>query len=250
MNFVIVPNLPAMSVSLVVIDGRVTPTIENSLEMSGIRIIKTERHPDLYEAVAFHPDMMLHHIGGNRIIYAPHTSDYLLQQLESQDFELVMGSKKLSSAYPEDIAYNGARVGNLFFHNLKFTDEILLNELTASGVELVHVNQGYAKCAVAVIDETCILTSDTGIACAAKDKGISVLLVPPQKSICLPGLDYGFIGGSSGMLDKSHWAVFGNAESLEMFSSVYKFLQQKNIEIISLSVDVIMDYGSLLTLKT
>lgn len=250
MNFIDIPNLPVAKTRLAVVDGRIAADMQTCLEKSGICLIKTERHPDLYEAIAFHPDIMLHHMGGNRIVYAPATSDSVLQSLEKHEFKLVEGAKKLSPVYPADIAYNGARVGNFFFHNLKYTDEILLNELASADIEIVNVRQGYAKCAVAVIDENCIITSDVGIANAAAKRGISVLVVSPQKNISLTGLDYGFIGGSSGMINISQLAVFGNAESLEEFSIIEKFLHHKKIEIVSLSDSIVMDYGSLLPLKT
>lgn len=250
MAFVDAPNLPEDRVKLAVVDGRIGKDLEAGMKSLGIQIIKTGKHPDLYEAVAFHPDMMLHHAGGRRIVYAPGTSPALLESLDSHGFVLVEGLKRLALSYPADIAYNGARIGSFFFHNLKHTDGRLLEELTAAGVEPVHVNQGYAKCSVAIVDENSIFTSDAGIARAAEERGIEALLVPPQKRIRLPGLDYGFIGGCGGMTGRRQWSVFGQAAELEDWPQLEEFLKRKKIEAVSLSDGRITDYGSLLPLKT
>lgn len=250
LSFVDMPNTPSGPLKLAVVDGRVTGSIEKRLLGEGVQLIKTKRYTGLYDAVSFHPDMMLHHIGENRIVFAPNTDTAVLQELESHGFILVPGGRKLNPAYPDDIAYNGARVGRYFLHNLKYTDEIILKELTAAGVELINVKQGYAKCSVAVINENAIITADVSIAKEASRRNIRVLQIPPQKNIKLPGLDYGFIGGCSGLIGKGRWAVFGKAGNLASFHQIREFLNGEDCKIVSLSEDEVIDFGSLLTLKT
>lgn len=250
LKFVDIPNSPEAPAALAVVDGRIAGKIESCLLNKGIRLIKTQKHPGVLDAVSYHPDIMLHHIGGNRIVYAPGTGHKLLQELESNGFCLVQGSTKLTPVYPGDIPYNGTRVGNYFFHYLEYTDPILLNELEKSNVELVNVKQGYTKCSVAVINENSIITADPAIAGEAAKRDIRALLISPQKNILLPGLDYGFIGGSSGLIGKGSWAVFGKAEKLPAFFQIQEFLNKENCQILSLSDEEVIDYGTLITIKT
>lgn len=245
MNYVDIPNIPQEKVSLVIVDGRISNSVEKGLFDNGINIIKTKAHPSLYDSVAFHPDMFLHHIGGQKIIYAPGTSEETVRELEEYGFQMMRGETELKYKYPGNIAYNAARVGRFVFHNTKYTDKILKDFFLKLDLELVHINQGYAKCAISVVDENSIITMDKGIAKVADKKGLNVLVVE-EKNILLPGLDYGFIGGSSGLIDKNKWAVSGRLESLGSYSEILAFLTQKGKEVISLSDQQVVDIGSLI----
>lgn len=245
MNYVDIPNIPQEKVSLVIVDGRISNSVEKGLFDNGINIIKTKAHPSLYDSVAFHPDMFLHHIGGQKIIYAPGTSEETVRELEEYGFQMMRGETELKYKYPGNIAYNAARVGRFVFHNTKYTDKILKDFFLKLDLELVHINQGYAKCAISVVDENSIITMDKGIAKVADKKGLNVLVVE-EKNILLPGLDYGFIGGSSGLIDKNKWAVSGRLESLGSYNEILAFLTQKGKEVISLSDQQVVDIGSLI----
>ena len=249
MKYIDIPNLPDGDVSLAVVDMRIEPEIAASLEQNGIKLIKTCYYPGMYEAVACHPDIMLHHLGGKRIIYAPGTSQHLVDFLLSYGFTPMSGKTYLSPKYPLNISYNVARVGKFAFHNLKYTDPVLREELDKQAVEFVHVNQGYTKCSVSIVDKNSIITSDKGIAKIAEKKGVEVLLIDADKNIQLKGLDYGFIGGASGLIGKNKWAVAGNFEMLESAYKIYDFLNKRNIEIVSLSKGKVEDIGSIIPLK-
>jgi hypothetical protein len=60
--------VPEHKVSVVVIDGRVQQCVIENLANMNIRAIKTLPHPDVYPAIAYHPDIMLHPIGKNKIL--------------------------------------------------------------------------------------------------------------------------------------------------------------------------------------
>jgi len=248
MNYVRIPNLPEAEVSLAVVDGRLDEAMEAKLLDLKVKLIKTDRHTGLYEAVSYHPDMMLHHLGDECIVYSPGVADSIKNALSDCGFQLIQGGTTLQEKYPWDIAYNVARVGKFAFHNLKYTDPVLRNELEKRDVELVHVKQGYSKCSVSVIDENSIITADRGIAKAAQEKGVEVLLIEPEEEILLPGLSNGFIGGSTAMLNKYRWAVAGNFAFFRAADRIRRFLEDRNIEIISLSEGRITDIGSIIPL--
>jgi len=248
MNFINVPNLPQKMVRLVLVDGRISPEIEEALRNKGINVIKTLNLQGVYEAVSCHPDIMLHHLGGKRVVYAPGTHGDVLAALRNYGFQLVKGSTGLSFKYPYNIAYNAARVGGFVFHNLKYTDPVLKRELVNAGIEPVHVNQGYSKCSVAVVDSRSIITADAGIAGAAGKKGIDCLLLEPDEGIVLPGLNCGFIGGSTGLISSNKLAVAGEISFLKSFHSILEFLNKRGIEVISLSQGHVLDIGSIIPL--
>lgn len=250
MNFISVPNLPDGPVKLAVVDGRISREIENNLTDAGICLIKTRQHTGVYEAVSFHPDMIIHHVSYNNIVYAPGTDAAFLGELDAFGFRLIEGATRLSPKYPGDIAYNVARIGKYAMHNLKYTDPVLKSALLKQNVELMHVNQGYAKCSVSVVNAGCIITADKGIAKAAETVGIEVLLIEPGENILLEGLDQGFIGGSTGLLNKNLWAVTGEIRSLKSACKIRDFLYNKGIEILCLSKNMVVDAGSIIPLLT
>lgn len=248
MKYVADPNLPAGSVCLAAVDARIGAEAENELKSLGLEIIKIRPHPHLYDAVCSHPDMQFHHAGGNLIIYAPGADPDAVSQLAARGFQMVMGESRLKPEYPGDIAYNAARVGKWYFHNLKHTDIRIRENMDRMGIQAVHVAQGYAKCSVLPVDGHSIVTSDAGIAGAARKIGLDVLLLECGASIRLPGLDYGFIGGSCGMLSDSVCAINGSLSRLKGFKTLLTFLSERNITAVEISRGRVTDIGSILPL--
>ncbi|MCX7922296.1 MAG: hypothetical protein N3B21_09840 [Clostridia bacterium] len=250
MRYISLPNLPRQPVKLAVVDGRISSKVEESLIKHGVNIIKTLKYPLIYDAISQHPDIMLHHVQDKRIIYAPGTSADLLNQLKAYGFELIRGETVLSAKYPGNVAYNVLRIGRLAFHNTKYTDSVLKSELYKIDVEIVDVKQGYSKCAVSIVNENSIITADVGIARTAERKGIDVLLIEPEANILLPGLNNGFIGGSTGLIDENLWAITGSIETLKSAEKIKDFLGKKNIKIAELSDEAIIDIGTILPIIT
>ncbi len=245
MKYVDIPNIPESKVDLAIVDGRIAKSLEKGLLDNKIHIIKTKAHPSLYASVAFHPDMFFQHLGHRTIVYAPGTDVSTLHELEENGFCLIKGDCEITSRYPGNISYNVARIGRYAFHNTRYTDKVLRDRFFKNDVELIHVNQGYAKCAISVVDENSFITMDRGVARIAEKKGFDVLVIE-EKNILLPGLDNGFIGGSTGLLDRKKWAIAGDIRALSSFCEIMDFLNNKGIEIISLSNEQVVDIGSLL----
>ena len=248
MSFLKTSFIPQGKVSLAVVDYRISPVIEERLNKNGVECIKTVRCKELYEAVDGHPDMLMLHLGDNRIILAPNIYEEMAPILEKKGFAVTKGATWLVRNYPGNIAYNVLRMENLVFHNIKYTDAELLKAVVREKATLVNVNQGYTKCSVCILDKKTMITSDQKLSKAAEENGIESFLIKPG-GIKLKDLSYGFIGGASGLLSERQIAFTGSLESLEDSRKLISFLDKKGFEIVALCDGEMIDYGSIIPLK-
>lgn len=241
-----IPNLPTGKVTAVILDGRAPDNIKRKFSILGVDVIETSAHPDVYPAVAFHPDIMLHHIGDNIIVFAPNTPRQLLDTLAGAGFEMVMGRSSLGNKYPAAIAYNIARVGNFAFHNTKYTDPVVKELLTGRGIEFIHTNQGYSKCLICTVDSKSIITSDADIHKRAVEAGLESLLIEPDRSILLEPFDMGFLGGATGLLSEKLLAFTGDPHFHKNYKEILEFLSLKAVDVVMLNSGKLMDVGTII----
>lgn len=245
-RYIKVPNIPTDKVTDVIVDYRINKTSEENLVKMGINVIKTVKLNNLYQAVDGHPDMQIHHLGDNLFVCEKTLLSYYQKLLP--DANIIPGVFDLKKQYPEDIAYNACRIGDFLFHNLKFTDYQILEYYKTKGVKLINVKQGYTKCSVCIINENAIITSDIKIAEIAEKNGINALFYN-NKQILLNGLDYGFIGGICGLIDKNNLVINGDVRLLGNYDRLLFFCQKYNVKIISLNNLMPEDIGSILPIK-
>lgn len=245
MNFLKTPNLPQRG-AVALVDNRCGSTYCEALEKLGINLVLVPPSGNLYDAVSAHPDMAFHDLGEGNMIYEPAADTKVLKRLKDLGVNLIEGSSGLLPQYPKSVSYNAARVGDFVFHNFKYTDSILLQEIEKRALKKIHVNQGYSKCSICIVDENSIITADTGIHRAATDNGIDSLLIPPQEKILLKGLDYGFIGGSTGKISEDMLCIFGNIEKLTEWEKIISFVEERDVKVVSLGHGAVEDFGSLI----
>lgn len=146
-------------------------------------------------------------------------------------------------AYPEDCIYNAACTGKHFIHNTNITHPDLLAAARSSGMDIIHVKQGYAKCSCVLVDEDSIITSDAGIAKACKDK-LDCLLISPG-NILLEGFEYGFPGGCSGRIDDE--IIFnGNLAAHPNCREITGFIRSRGLRVKYFSDYPLTDIGSII----
>ncbi|SHJ11304.1 DUF6873 family GME fold protein [Lutispora thermophila] len=242
------PNLPQNKVKIVVLDYRTDDEILSNLSNMGIEIIRTERCFELYEAIDGHPDILMHHVGGNSLVIAPNIYDKVAERFHKKGFALTKGATWLQRNYPQNIAYNVLRLGKLAFHNTKYTDPEIIRIYEKNDVRLVHVNQGYTKCSVCIIDENSVITHDIGVARVMEKHGIEVLVIEPG-GIDIIGLNYGFIGGTSGLISKNTIVFTGSMKEMKCYNKILEYVALKGIDIKILSNKKIMDIGSIMPLS-
>ena len=247
MSFVQKPFLPENKIKAALVDYRIGTEASEALTKEGIEIIKTVPCKDLYDAIHGHPDIVVHPVGDNQLIIAPNVFDMLQPLLIKKGFALTKGETWLNRNYPENIAYNVLRIGSYAFHNTKYTDKAIKDEFEKNEIDLIHVKQGYTKCSACIVDENAIITSDIILAKTVEKFGIESLLIKPE-GIILQGLNYGFIGGSCGLLSKSTMAFTGNLDNIQDYYKIVDFLNSKGIEVKILSTKQIFDIGSIIPL--
>ncbi|MEG2353804.1 MAG: hypothetical protein RSB70_04100 [Clostridium sp.] len=228
------------------IDYRVSELEVTTLHNLGYNILKCPKNPCIYEAINGHPDILLHPLSKSReIIVHKDIDDNFIKSLQCLNYTVIKTLTSIKSTYPNNIILNALNLENIFLHKLDSTDPHLLKRVGHK--TLINVKQGYTKCSTAVISDNAIMTSDTSIWKILSKQNIDVLLLPP-KHILLPHLDYGFIGGTCGLLEENLIGFFGNLETYPFKDSIKSFLRNQRIDYISLGAGPLIDRGSILSL--
>ncbi|CDM69258.1 hypothetical protein CM240_2100 [Clostridium bornimense] len=228
------------------VDERIEMEEMENLQQFTIKVIKVPKTNLTYEAVSGHPDILIH-ICDDKVILHKDIDKTFLQYLKSLNLNVLLSKKSIGYKYPNNIILNCVSTSEFFIHNAKYTDEKLLTLI--GNKQIVNVPQGYTKCSTAVVSNKAIMTSDTIIADSMKKLGMDVLLLPPG-DILLPGLDYGFIGGTCGLIDDKTMCFYGNLEKYKYGNDVIDFLKKHNVKPVYLSNGKLVDRGSILVIDT
>lgn len=229
------------------IDYRTSQKEINVLENQGLTCVVIPKCSSLYPAIDGHVDIQLAILNKckKQVIIHKNMNKNFKNLLISKGINFHQTACSLNNTYPHNIILNALILENYFIHNLNFTDSLLLKNQNSK--ELINVKQGYTKCSCLPINEKAIITSDSGIYKILSKKGFDILLVPPG-DIELPGLEYGFIGGTGGMISKNTMAFFGNLDNYIYGDNVKMFLNKYNVTPLYLKDDKLTDRGSLLVL--
>ncbi len=226
---------------LAFVDYRINDEEEENLSKLQCSIIKCPPSPQLYEAICGHPDILLHLISKNKIIVHKDMDISFIEFLNSINLEVIFTENSLGFKYPSNISLNAINLENHFIHKMKHTDSNLMNEL--GNKKLVNVNQGYSKCSTAIISSSALITNDKSIYTALKNEPIDILLLP-YGDIILPGLNYGFIGGTCG-LTENNLVFFGSLTKYKYGDLILDFLEKHKVQPIFLSNKALTDRGSI-----
>lgn len=241
------PFIPKKMGNTVIVDGRVSEEIFKNLKNLNLNIIPTIKCKEVPEPISYHPDIVLHPINHKTIIVAPNVFDYYNIKLSKLGIKVIEGETILGKDYFNHIAYNVGRIGKFVIHNLKHTDEKLKYYLKKENLDFIHVNQGYTKCSIAIVNKKAIITADRPIYNKLKELGIDVLLIEPGY-IELEGYTYGFIGGTNGNLSNKIIVLSGRLKEHPDKYKILKFLKKYNTKIIWLSNENIIDIGTIISL--
>ena len=245
MCFIDTPNLPNKNVKLAAVSNKF-PKVIDSLNKLQIQVLPIKTCDNLSSPVNTHPDMILHHLGKNKIIVAK-GEDYLATNLQKIGFKTICSDSSLEKLYPGDIKLNAARIGDKLFANKIYLDSNIKHYCEKNNIEIISVKQGYTKCSTVIVNKCSIITADFSIAKAAEKYNIDVLRIS-QGHIQLKGYEYGFLGGACGMIGKNKLAFAGNIKNHPDYNIIKKFCSNRNVDIISLSDEILTDVGGIIPL--
>lgn len=203
------------------------------------QVVRTKANTRVLRGLDTHPDILVHPLPSGDLVVDRDNFDYYKEIFK--DKNVIPSSSKLSAKYPGDIHLNAFAFKNFFIHNLKYTDQAILDYYKNHGYDLVNIKQGYAKCSCLVIHDF-VITSDGGIYETLKD------LIPIYKidhgQIKLQNFNYGFIGGATGVLGKKIFFT-GDFSHHSSHEEILKIINKYDYEIEILSKDPIEDFGSI-----
>ncbi|MGN0108240.1 MAG: DUF6873 family GME fold protein [Hominilimicola sp.] len=233
--------------NIAIIDCRADDRTIYSLENVGMQVIPTIKIDSVYDAIATHADIQIHYLGNNRFICAPEVFEHYKSHLP-YGFELICGSKSLSGKYPHDIAYNAAVLKKFVICNAAYTATEILSEYKSmsKSKEILNVRQGYSKCSICIVNGRAIITSDQGIAAQASANGIDVLEIEPGH-IKLRNLNYGFVGGATGLIRENVLAVNGDVNTHPDSNHIKKFCKKHGVELLELKDGILEDIGTIIS---
>lgn len=230
---------------IVIADCRSDDKTIYSLEKIGLTVIPTKLLANLYDGIASHADMQIHYLGNNRFICAPEAYLHYKKWLPVE-FDIIKGSAALDSTYPQDIAYNTASFGNFVICNTGSTAIEILSEYQSMSQTILNVNQGYSKCNICIVNNNSIITSDEGIARTALKENINILKINAGH-IKLRNMNYGFIGGATGLIEKNILAVNGSINTHPDGDVIKEFCKKQDVELYELKEGILEDIGSIIS---
>ncbi len=230
---------------IIIVDCRADNETIKELQKTGSTVITTVKLDCLYDAVASHADMQIHYLGDDRFVCAPETYSHY-KKLLPHGFTLIKGSARLSSKYPDDIAYNAAALKDCVICKSRCTATEILETYGSKGTDILNAAQGYTKCSTCVVNGHAIITADSSIASAAEKHNVDVLGIR-EGHIELRGMNYGFIGGASGLIERNVLAFNGELSTHSDGDNIRSFCKNHGTEVVELKKGILTDIGSIIT---
>lgn len=213
----------------IIISEKAYPETFDYFRDKGFEVIVFQQQNRPYEGVGHHPDMFVFY--DEHLFVEKHVS---LNGIRCE----AMGEK-----YPDTVKFNIAVTEDYVICKSDAMSRVI-KEHVEKTKEIIHVNQGYAKCATAVIGKA-IITSDKGIYKATKEK-MDVLLIE-QGHILLPGFDYGFIGGTCTCFDQTVY-FNGDIKKHPNYDKIHDFITNQGYSIDCVN-QPLMDIGSMIIIE-
>ncbi len=213
---------------------------EKLLGFGNVMFLETEGIT--YKAISGHPDIFFCRIN-DKLIVAPNLPVKFREELNNHSIEFIVGEKSIGIKYPETAFYNAVVTENYLIHNLKYTDNAILE--ATGNLKKINVNQAYARCSLLPLPGNKFITSDRGIEKILNNEGLEILYVSP-KDILLPGFEHGFFGGTCGVFENK-LLILGSLKHFKDGEKTRQFLDKANMEIVELYDGPLFDGGSLLT---
>lgn len=164
----------------------------------------------------------------------------------SCDYQVITCGGRFSGKYPDITCLSAVYCGDKLIGRVASLDKQVKAYCHDHKIELINVNQGYAKCSCVSIADNAIITADNGIIHALQDTQIDVLPIG-KGSVQLKGAEYGFLGGASGYDRDKHTVYFcGDIDRHPNAERIKRFCEIHYTKVISLSDDELTDIGGII----
>lgn len=229
-----------------VVDRRISEKCLAGLSDRGFVPILMPPFEALDTSVASHPDMLI--FFGDAIFCHAEYANVAERELELISHLTGLGievsREPIGKKYPSDILFNASKIGKYIFCRHDAVSELVTAYAERFSLEIVPVRQGYAECSVCHVSDNAIITSDSGIAKAARERNIRVLELSPG-GIALEGCrGGGFIGGASGYCG-ARICFCGDPASHPEGEKIIDFCRSEGKEPIALSPEPLYDVGTI-----
>ena len=230
-----------------IVDNRMRKEEKEKLNELGYGIIEISRSENVYEEISSHVDIFTCKIG-EKLIVEPSIYKEILQKV-GNNHDIEQGKECVERKYPYDIKYNVCTIGEKAFHNFKFTDVKVKEELEEQGYEQINTTQGYTNCSIAVIGDNSAIVTDKGLYKILQKHNIDVLYLEYEPDIkLLKSNKYsekrGFIGGAISRID-DQIIVFGDLDKIDCNKQIRIFIEKRGLKIIEFKGLDVIDYGGL-----
>lgn len=232
-----------MNNKVIAVDCRISQTSLYKLSTAGYKIIMIPENSLLDKQVSAHPDMHIAKVN-NKVFVDSAVNDLFTFIGETVKLDREVPSDTKILKYPNDIGFNCACVGNNLICNIKYTHKSIINYAKDCSMNVINVNQGYAKCSVCVVSDNAIITEDESVAQSAAKNFIDVLKIE-KGHVILSGYDYGFIGGCCGLIENDTLAFNGNLKSHPEYKKIISFCENHGVNTVSLSEEALYDVGTI-----
>lgn len=223
---------------LIIADYRLPEEAKSNLRKEGV-LLEFKTSGIVYKAISGHPDIFMC-LTPQQLVLSPQTPREIVESLIQHSVKCSFGRKNTGFYHPETTHYNAVATDELLIHNLKFTDEKILQTFGRS--KTIHINQGYTRCNLLLLGKNSLITSDKGTYKTLKSR-FNILYVSPE-GILLEKFEHGFIGGTSGVLGKRVFFA-GSLNRYPEGDKVTQFLNDLNYEIIELYDGPLVDGGGI-----
>ena len=225
------------------IGKRYEPELAQSLGAHGIEVIWLPDNRDIDPRLAGHADLSVF-VGQGHVVAAKGVYPVIVNLLTNRGYTVIEAERKQGPVYPNDVGLCVCATGKYTLYDPKTVDPAVAPLL---GGKLVSVNQGYTRCAAAVVDDHSIITADAGVSRAAKNAGMDVLDIEPGY-IELKGYGHGFIGGASFKISDNTVAFTGKLTEHPDGGHIYEFLAKHGQKALILTDRPIFDVGGAIAL--
>jgi len=193
-----------------------------------------------YNSISGHPDIFIYQ-QNNTLIIAPNSPKEFINFLNSKNIKFEFGKSFIGNDLENCSNYNCVSSEKYFFHNLKFTDEKIL-ELNKNKIQ-INLNQAYTACSLLVLPDNTFVTSDKGIFKVLENNNLNVSYFSPEK-IKIFDHKNGFFGGTCGFVEKKLF-FNGNVDLHENGKIIRNLTEKLEIEIVNLNDVYLYDGGKI-----